>query len=38
MAVDVLDLGGLGLLEIPDEFWPFMLLFHLHFLTLNNMM
>ena len=38
MAVDVLDLGSLWLLEVRDEFGPFVLLFHLHFLTLNNMM
>jgi hypothetical protein len=38
MAVDVLDLGGLWLLEVRDEFGPFVLLFHLHFLILNNMM
>jgi len=38
MAVYVLDLGSLWLLEVRDEFGPFVLLFHLHFLTLNNMM
>jgi hypothetical protein len=34
MAVDVLDFGGLGLLEIRDEFGPFVLLFHPFLLSL----
>jgi hypothetical protein len=34
MAVDVLDLGSLWFLEVPDEFGPFVLLFHLPILHL----